>query len=108
MGKLMVAVMRILPLGVVVLSLTLLASTKAFAYGEKLAVSPLWGLLGHTVTVIGTAWRDQGRLGWAIPIGIGTSELARGYPNANGKFTVSLTLPLDPPPEEIFNGRLRI
>jgi Cutinase len=80
-----------------------------FADGEKLAVSPIWGPLGRTVTAIGSGWYDHARLGWDVPIWIGfANEVARGHPDANGEFSVSLTIPLNPPPQEIINGKPRI
>ena len=109
MGKLVVGVARFLLVCALVLPSTLLVSTEAFAYGETLAVSPLWGPLGRTVTLIGTGWIDHARLGWDVPIWIGfANEVARGKPDANGEFSVRVTIPLNPPPQEIINGKLRI
>jgi hypothetical protein len=52
----MVGLMQFLQLCAVLLPFSSLVPTEAFAYGEKLAVSPLWGPLGRTVTAIGTDW----------------------------------------------------
>jgi hypothetical protein len=108
-GKLMVGLALVLPLCAMGLTLGLLVPGKAFAYGEKLAVSPLWGPVGQTVTVIGTGWRDHAVRGHSVLIWIGfATEVARGYPDANGRFSVSVTIPLNPPPQEIINGKLII
>ena len=71
---------------------------KAFAYGEAIAVSPSLGLAGQEVTVIGTSWEDHGSRGLSVPIQIGfANEVARGYPDAGGKFAVNFTIPPSAP-----------
>src|SRR4051812_44325224 len=56
---------------ILVVLLTLFVPAKALAYGEALAVSPLWGPVGRTVTVVGTGWKDHARHGRDVPIWIG-------------------------------------
>ena len=108
MGRLTIGVVRFLLVYAMGLGLTFLVPAIAFAYGEKLGVSPLWGPLGRKVTLIGTDWRDHAHLGWDVPILIGTNEVGRGHPDANGRFSVDVTIPLNPPQQEIGNGKLRI
>jgi Cutinase len=98
MGKLTVGLTRFLLVCAVGLALTLLVPAEVFAYGEKLAVSPLWGPAGRTVTVIGTEWHDYARLGWEVLISIGFNNvLGRAKPNANGEFSVNVTIPPNTP-----------
>lgn len=84
--------------------------TEAFAYGEAISVSPPSGPAGQSVTIFGTGWYDHARLGYDVPILIGTTEVGHGKPkpNDNGEFSVGITIPLNPPPSEIVNGKLRI
>jgi hypothetical protein len=45
------------------------------------------------VTVIGTGWREHGTRGTDVPIWIGFANVvARGHPDANGRFSVSFTI----------------
>ena len=95
---------------VVLVGMFLLIPLKAFADGEAIAVSPLLGPVGRTVTVIGTGWQDLGSRGIDVPIWIGfANQVADGHPDANGNFSVSFTIPLTlPPPPDFSNGKLTI
>jgi hypothetical protein len=93
--RLVVVTTRFLSLCAVLL--TLLVPTTAFAF-EAIAVSPLLGPAGRTVTVYGTGWRGHGVRGLSVPIWIGfANEVARGHPDANGEFSVSFTIPPSTP-----------
>ena len=88
---------------VVQVGMLLLIPLKAFAVGEAIAVSPLLGPVGRTVTVIGTGWQDLGSRGIDVPIWIGfANQVADGHPDANGNFSVSFTIPLTLPPPPDF------
>ena len=107
-GKLMVGLTRILPLCAVLLPLVLLVPTEAFA-DEAISVSPSSGPVGQAVIVTGTGWHEHAVRGLDVPIWIGFgNEVARGHPDANGEFSVGFAIPINPPPEEFINGKLRI
>jgi hypothetical protein len=66
------------------------------AYNPQITVSPEQGPAGTQVTVTGTGWEEHASRGISVPIEIGfANEVARGYPDANGKFSVSLTIPTE-------------
>ena len=84
MGKLMIGVWRFL-LVCTLLSPIWLVPTEAFAYGESISVNPPSGPAGKSVTISGSGWYDHARLGYEVPILIGTTEVGRGKPDANGE-----------------------
>jgi hypothetical protein len=112
LGKLMVGVAHFLLLYALGLVLSMLVPTKALAFGESISVSPSSGPLGQTVTIFGTGWHEHAIRGLDVPIWIGfANEVGRGHPdpNANDSFIVKdVKIPLNPPPQEIVNGKLRI
>jgi uncharacterized protein YvpB len=70
------------------------ASPQVQAYNPQITLSPEQGPAGTQVTVTGTGWTEHSSRGISVPIEIGfANEVARGHPDANGKFSVSLTIP---------------
>jgi len=108
MGKLMGSKVRSLLLCALGLVVVLLVPIEAFAFGEAIELRPPGGPLGKSATVVGTGWHEHGIRGLDVPIWIGTTEVGRGNPNANGDFSIDIMIPLNPPPSEIVNGKLRI
>jgi hypothetical protein len=94
------------------LSLIWLMPTEAFAFGEAISVSPSSGPAGQSVTIFGTGWHEHAIRGLDVPIWIGFANVVgTGHPdpNANDTFIVKdVKIPLNPPPQEIVNGKLRI
>ena len=71
---------------------------KAFTSGGVIAVTPLLGPAGQTVTVTGTGWHDHASRGIDVPIWIGfANQVASGHPDVNGTFNVSFTIPSSSP-----------
>jgi hypothetical protein len=80
------------------------ASPPVQAYNPQIVVSPEQGPAGTPVTVMGTGWTEHASRGISVPIEIGlANEVARGVPDATGKFSASLTIP-----PEAAVGELRI
>ena len=89
----------LLAFGVTILLLALLAAS-ASAVGEPITISPASGPPGSTVTVNGSGWQGSSD----VPIQIDGKTLAMAHPDANGNFSVQITIPKDAAP----GSRLRI
>ena len=48
---------------------------------------------GTTVTVNGSGWQDHASRGWDVPIQINGVTLTTAHPDANGNFSVKITIP---------------
>jgi hypothetical protein len=82
----------LLALGVTLLLFALLTAS-ASAVGEQITISPTSGPPVTTVTVNGSGWQDHASRGWDVPIQIDGRTLATAHPDANGNFSVQITIP---------------
>jgi CARDB/Peptidase family M23 len=89
----------LLALGVTLLLFALLTAS-ASAVGEPITISPTSGPPGTTVTVNGSGWQGYSD----VPIQIDGKTLATAHPDANGNFSVRITIPESATP----GSRLRI
>jgi len=78
----------LLALGVTIL-LLVLPTASASAVGEPIAISPTSGPPGTTVAVNGSGWQGYSD----VPIQIDGKTLATAHPDANGNFSVRITIP---------------
>ena len=83
----------LLALGVTLLLFALLTAS-ASAVGEPITISPTSGPPGTTVTVNGSGWQGYSD----VPIQIDGKTLATAHPDANGNFSVRITIPKDATP----------
>jgi len=89
----------LLALGVTILLFALFTAS-ASAVGEPITISPTSGPPGTTVTVNGSGWQGYSD----VPIQINGVTLAMAHPDANGNFSVQITIPKDATP----GSKLRI
>jgi Peptidase family M23/CARDB len=82
----------LLALGVTIL-LFALVTESASAVGEQITINPTSGPPGTTVTVNGSGWQDHASRGWDVPVQINGVTLATAHPDANGNFSVRITIP---------------
>ena len=62
-------------------------------YSECVALTPASGPPGVDVSVYGTGWKDQARVGQDVPVNVAGSEVARVRPDGNGTFNLGITIP---------------